>query len=237
MRHGPQRRYHHGLKRWDADRPAALEALTPMVYGELRKIAAAYLRRERTDHTLQPTALIHEAYLRMVRQESATIQDRSHFYGLAARLMRQILVDTARSYHAEKRGSGNKVQLDEKLAIPGRNVAWDFLALHEALEKLQSHNPRIAQAVELRYFGGLQLEEIAGEIAVSLATVKRDLALGEAWLRRALAGALRPRRASRIPGAEAPPSAFSFSPAGRPPSQPGRCTRHSSRFPPDRGPP
>jgi len=175
------------LKRWDGDRQSAVEALTPIVYTELRKIAAAYLRRQRPDHTLQPTALVHEAYLRLVRQESADIHDRSHFYALAARMMRQILVDGARAVQAEKRGSGKKVQLDEKLEIGSRDEAVDLLSVHEALEKLAGHNGRMAQAVELRYFGGLQLDEIAATLDISLATVKRDLALGEAWLRRALA--------------------------------------------------
>ena len=137
---------------------------------------------------MQPTALINEAYLRLVRQESAGLQDRSHFYTLAARMMRHILVDAARAYHAEKRGSGRKVQLDDELQLAAGSQSWDFLALHEALEKLQGHNVRTAQAVELRYFSGLQLEEIAEALGISLATVKRDLALGEAWLRRALTG-------------------------------------------------
>jgi RNA polymerase sigma factor (TIGR02999 family) len=176
------------LQQWSHDRQATVEALTPIVYEELHKIAASYLRRQRSDHTLQPTALIHEAYLRLVRQESVSIQDRTHFYTLAARMMRQILVDAARARHAEKRGAGNKVQLDEKIEIGDGGRAWDFLTVHEALEKLQSHNARMAQGVELRYFGGLQLDEIAEGLSISLATVKRDLALGEAWLRRALLG-------------------------------------------------
>ena len=176
------------LRTWNSDRHSAIESLTPIIYSELRKIAASYLRRQRPDHTLQPTALINEAYLRLVRQESANIQDRSHFYTLAARMMRQILVDAARAHHAEKRGSGNKVQLDDKLEIANGDRSCDFLALHEALEKLHGHNGRMAQAVELRYFGGLQHEEISEALAVSPATVKRDLSLGEAWLRRALSG-------------------------------------------------
>jgi RNA polymerase sigma factor (TIGR02999 family) len=176
------------LKRWNDDPQSTLDALTPVVYEELRKIAAGYLRRQRGDHTLQPTALINEAYLRLVKQESATFEDRSHFYALAARLMRHILVDAARSKSAAKRGPGQFVQLDTT-GMGMRDSAMDLLAVHEALEKLQSHNRRLAQAVELRYFGGLQLEEIGGALAVSLATVKRDLALGEAWLRRALSTA------------------------------------------------
>jgi len=175
------------LQSWDSDRQSAMESLTPIVYRELHKIAAAYLRRQRPGHTLQPTALINEAYLRLVKQEKANIADRAHFYALAARMMREILVDTARARNAAKRGSGNKVQLDEKIEIGDERQALDFLAVHQALEKLQSHNERLAQAVELRYFGGLQLDEIAGSLSVSIATVKRDLAFGEAWLRRALA--------------------------------------------------
>jgi len=179
----------HILRSWDHDRQAALDALTPMVYGELRRIAASYLRRQRADHTLQPTALIHEAYLRLVKQENATIHDRTHFFALAARMMRQILVDAARAHLAGKRGAGAKLQLDEKLEIGDRNHATDLLAVHEAIGKLELRNQRMAQAVELRHFGGLQLEEIGETLSVSLATVKRDLALGEAWLRRALATA------------------------------------------------
>jgi RNA polymerase sigma factor (TIGR02999 family) len=176
------------LKRWNTDRPAALNELTPVVYQELRKIAAAYLRRERDNVTLQPTALIHEAYLRLIKQDSAGLEDRSHFYGVAARLMRQILVDVARARAAAKRGAGSKVTLDEKIAIRGSGADWDFLTLHEALGKLASQSPRTAQVVELRYFGGLQLEEICEHLSISLATVKRDKAIGEAWLRRALRG-------------------------------------------------
>lgn len=175
------------LQRWDADRHSAVEALTPIVYGELRKIARAYARKQRPGHTLQPTALINEAYVRLIRQDTATLKDRSHFYTLAARMMRQILVDSARAHNAEKRGSGNKVTLDERVEAQDGRSSTDFLAIHEALEKLTAHNQRMAEAVELRFFGGLQLEEIAEALSVSLATVKRDLTLGEAWLRRALA--------------------------------------------------
>ena len=175
------------LQRWDSDRLAAVEALTPIVYKELHRIASNYLRRHRSGHTLQPTALINEAYLRLIKQESATLRDRSHFYALCSRMMRGILADSVRAHLAEKRGSGNKVQLDEKfdLAGPGGGTT-DFLVIHEALGKLQAENERIAQVVELRYFAGLQHDEIAEAVSISLATVKRDLALGEAWLRRAL---------------------------------------------------
>jgi RNA polymerase sigma-70 factor (ECF subfamily) len=177
------------LQRWDTDRQAAIEAITPIVYDELRKIAAAYMRKQRPGHTLQPTALINEAFLRLVKQENANLRDRSHFYALAARMMRQILVDTARAYRAAKRGKDHNIPIDEKIQIAGNDRVLDFFAVHEALEKLHARNARAAQVIELRYFGGLQLEEIAETLAIGLATVKRDLALGHAWLGRALAGA------------------------------------------------
>ena len=176
------------LQRWDSDRQAAVDALTPIVYGELHRIAAAYLRRQRSDHTLQPTALINEHICAWSARNRRAFDDRTHFYTVAAKMMRQILVDTARAHLSEKRGSGKKVQLDEKMEIAG-NANLEFLAVHEALDWLQTHNERLAQAVELRYFGGLQLSEIAEALSTSLATVKRDLTLGEAWLRRALAEA------------------------------------------------
>jgi RNA polymerase sigma factor (TIGR02999 family) len=176
------------LRSWDTDRQAAIDALTPMVYGELRKIAASYIRRERDGHTLQPTALIHEAYLRMVRQEEANLQDRTHFYTLAARMMRQILVDAARARQAQKRGEGaSVVQIDGARGVADPANAFDILTLKDALDKLRVQDERKAQVVELRFFGGLLLDEIAAALEISAATVKRDLAMGEAWLRRALA--------------------------------------------------
>src|ERR1017187_9689011 len=115
------------LQRWDTDRNSAVQDLTPIVYAELRKIAVAYLRKQRPDHTLQPTALVHEAYLRLVRQDEANLKDRSHFYTLAARMMRQILVDSARAHRAGKRGSGNKVALDECVELEAGKPALDFM--------------------------------------------------------------------------------------------------------------
>src|SRR6516165_7725554 len=123
------------LKRWTSDRSGALEELTPIVYNELRRIAASYIRRERGANTLQPTALIHEAYLRLVKQESSSLEDRSHFYGVAARLMRQVLVDTARARLAQKRGGGNHVTLDDGIEMSGSAGTFDYLALHEALDQ------------------------------------------------------------------------------------------------------
>ena len=175
------------LQDWDNDRPRVMEQLTPVVYAELRRIAARYLRNERPNHTLQPTALINEAYLRLVSPDGGTLHNRAHFYALAARLMRQILVDAARVRHSEKRGAGGCLQLNADLDVGAPDRGLDMLVVHDALEKLGSHSPRVAQVVELRYFGGLELKEIAETLSISLATMKRDLTLGQAWLRRALA--------------------------------------------------
>ncbi len=175
------------LKSWNADRSAAIEQLTPLVYKELHKIAASYMRATPPDHTLQATALINEAYLRMVKQESATYTDRAHFFALAAKMMRGILVDFARARAAEKRGSGGKVQLDGNIDLSDGGAA-QFLYVHEALDKLKSVEPRKAMVIELRFFGGLTFEEIAEVQSISLITAKRDSAYAEAWLRRELAG-------------------------------------------------
>jgi RNA polymerase sigma-70 factor, ECF subfamily len=173
------------LKGWNADREAAIEQLTPLVYQELHKIAASYMRRTRPDHTLQATALINEAYMRMVKQDSATYQDRAHFFALAAKMMRGILVDFARARASEKRGSGGKVQLDESMDVCDGGAS-EFLVVHEALEELKKVEPRKAAVIELRFFGGLTFEEIAEAQGISLITAKRDSAYAEAWLRRAL---------------------------------------------------
>ena len=173
------------LLNWDADRQLALDKLTPVVYSELHRIAASYLRRERTDHTLQPTALIHEAYLRLIDQNSSAWRDRAHFFGVAAQIMRQVLVDFARKHRAAKRGGGQKLSLDAAPAITVDHAA-EFLHVHEALEKLKEVDARKAQVIELRYFGGLSREEVAEALNLTLPTVKRDLSIGEAWLRRAL---------------------------------------------------
>lgn len=174
------------LIEWRAGDTTALERLTPIVYHELHRLAAAYLRRERADHTLQATALIHEAYVRLVHQNVPAFNSRAHFFGLAAHLMRQILVDFARARKAAKRGSGNKVDLDEvrHLSVAPSD---DILALHDALERLAAFDGRKAKVVELRYFGGLTRDEVAEALDLTLATVKRDLALAEAWLRREMA--------------------------------------------------
>jgi RNA polymerase sigma factor (TIGR02999 family) len=173
------------LQSWDRDPQGAIGQLTPLLYAELRKLAASYLRRERPDHTLQPTALIHEAYLRLMDQPTPQWRDRAHFFGVAARIMRQLLVDFARQYRAAKRDAGHRVTL-EPGALASLQRSEELLAVDEALEKLRVFDERKCQVIELRYFGGLTREEVAEALGLTLATVKRDLTLGEAWLRRAL---------------------------------------------------
>lgn len=167
-------------------RREALDRLLPIVHGELHRIASAYMRRERIDHTLQPTALVNEAYLRLVNQRDVAWRDRAHFVGVAAQLMRMILVDHARARRAAKRaGDAERVPLDETIAFEkGRDV--DLLALDEALERLVAMDPTLARVVELRYFGGLTTRETAEVLGVSTATVEREWATARGWLRREL---------------------------------------------------
>jgi len=175
---------------WGRGEPAALEELTPRVYRELHKLARAYLRRGRPNQSLQPTALINEAYLRLLDQaQPVQWENRAHFFGIAARLMRMILVDHARANHAAKRGgaAAEAVTLDDCMAVsPGR--APDVLEIDEALDRLAAVDERKAKVIELRYFGGMDREEVAAALGLTVPTVKRDLRLGEAWLRRFLAG-------------------------------------------------
>lgn len=169
-------------------RTEALEALWPVVYQELRRLAARYLQRERPGHTLQATALVHEAYLRLLREQNAAWQNRAHFCAIAAGAMRQILVEHARARHAQKRGGhAARITLDEALvATPPGSI--DVEALHDALEELARFDQRQARLVELRFFGGLSIEEAARELAISPATAKRDWTVARAWLRRRLLG-------------------------------------------------
>jgi len=175
------------LRRWaDGDRDA-LDVLMPVVYAELRRIADGYLRRERSTHTLQPTALIHEAWMRMARQSGGAFDHRKQFFGLAAQLMRRILVDHARAAGADKRG-GELRRTELAVDIGSTSPRMDdLLALDEALERLAGISPRQAQVIELRYFGGLNLEEVAELLGVSPATVSRDQTIAEAWLGQAMA--------------------------------------------------
>ena len=164
----------------------ASEQLIPLVYAELHDLAVSYLRRERSDHTLQPTALVHEAYLRLVDQRSSTWQNRAHFFGIAAQAMRRILLDHARRKHAGKReGSAQRVTLDEDMAeAPQRSI--DLIALDVALERLKTMDERQYKVVELRFFGGLDVDQTAEVLGISPATVKRDWTFAKAWLHREL---------------------------------------------------
>ena len=176
----------HLLKAWGAGDHEALDELMPVVYSELRMLARGYLSGERRDHTLQATALVNEAYLRLIEQNRVSWQSRAHFFGIAAQMMRRILVDHARKHRADKRGSGlAPVPLDEALdAAEQGNI--DLTALDDALTTLAELDPRQARVVELRYFGGLSIEETAEVLKLSPATVKREWATARAWLRREL---------------------------------------------------
>jgi RNA polymerase sigma factor (TIGR02999 family) len=164
--------------------PKAASRLLPLVYSELRRLAAYYMRAEKPGQTIQPTELVHEAYLRLVGQQQMEWQGRSHFLAMAATSMRRILVDRARKKMAEKHGGrGEKVQLDEALVFsPGKSK--DIVALDEALKRLEVLSPRQSRVVELRFFGGLEMEEIAKIEGVSLRTAKQDWSLARAWLHR-----------------------------------------------------
>lgn len=165
-----------------------IAALMPAVYEELRRLASSYLRRERDAQSMQPTALVHEVYLRMLRDKPMLFQDRGHFCAIAATAMRRILVERARSRHALKRGGvAPRVTLDESVMSGGDAPATaDVLALDQALERLEAIDPPRARIVELRYFGGLSVEETATELGMSPATVKRHWSVARAWLAREL---------------------------------------------------
>lgn len=172
------------LKDWSSGDREALDQLMPLVYKELRRIAHRHLRRERPDHTLQTTALVNEAYLRLIDQRQACWQNRSQFFAVAARLMRRILVDYARARLYAKRGGGLvRVTLGEVAEIAGEQTA-EVVALDEALNALAVLDERKSQIVELRFFGGLSIEETAEALAVSPGTVMRDWTLAKAWLQR-----------------------------------------------------
>jgi RNA polymerase sigma factor (TIGR02999 family) len=178
----------HLLKEWsDGDR-RALDRLTPLVYEELHHQAARYLRRERPGHTLQTTALINEAYLRLIDAKDVHWRSRAHFLAIAANLMRRVLVDHARRRDAEKRGGSHiRLTLDEALAI-ATETDVDLLAIDEALDRLAAIDPQQARVVELRFFSGLTVEETAAALGVSPKTVKRDWSVARAWLRREIGG-------------------------------------------------
>jgi RNA polymerase sigma factor (TIGR02999 family) len=172
------------LRRWQGGESDALEELTPLVYQELRRIAGSFLRRERSDHTLQATALLHEAYMRLAGQNATSWKDRTHFFGVAAHLMRMILVDHARSKAAEKRGGGLKpITLEETLSASSERPA-DLVALDDALMELEKFDSRKSKVIELRYFGGMTIEEASEVLGISTSTLVRDQRLAEAWIQR-----------------------------------------------------
>ena len=174
------------LSDWQRGDRTAFDRLVPLVYDELRRVARARLRRERDEHTLQTTALVHEAYVRLVDLDRMSLRDRTHFFAMASRLMREILVDHARRKNAGKRGGGaERVSLDPEDS-PARVVSLDLLALDEALTQLAGVDPRLCQVVELRFFGGLSIAETAVALDVSDATVERDWVVAKAWLHQRL---------------------------------------------------
>lgn len=172
------------LADWGQGSEEARESLIPLVYGELRRLARRHLYRERPDHTLQSAALVNEAYLRLVRQPSPQCENRAQFFGMAAQMMRHILVDYARQRMAAKRGAGEpRLRLDAELA-PAKKEEIDLVALDDALNNLAALDPEQSRLIELRFFGGLSIEETAAVMGVSPATVKREWATARAWLRR-----------------------------------------------------
>jgi RNA polymerase sigma factor (TIGR02999 family) len=178
----------HLLKEWSAGDQRALDRLTPLVYVELRQLATRFMRRERPGHTLQTTALIHEAYLRLIDANDVHWQGRAHFFAIAANIMRRILVEHARRRNADKRGGSIvRLPLDETLAVADETDV-DLLAIDEALDRLATVDPQQARIVELRFFSGLSVEETAAALGVSPKTVKRDWSVARAWLRREIGG-------------------------------------------------
>jgi RNA polymerase sigma factor (TIGR02999 family) len=175
------------LRELQAGDRSAFDRLAPLLYDEMRRLAASLFRSERSGHTLQPTAVVHEAWLRLAQQEALPFETRSHFLGIAARVMRQVLVDASRARLAEKRGGGGvKVELNEELHGGIARADLEVMALHRALDELAALDERKARIVEMRYFAGLTGEEIAEVLSIGTATVTRDLRTAEAWLARAL---------------------------------------------------
>ena len=185
MAEAPSQSVSELLVKWRAGDQEALQVLIPLVYSELRRIAQHHLRQERPDHTLQSTALVHEAYMRLMKQAPSGIENRAHFLAVASRLMRQILVDHARGHRAAKRGGGYKLELTEaRSSQPGLNLDLDLVDLDDALNELALLDARQARIVELKFFGGLSIEDTAQVIGVSRTSIKREWATARAWLRR-----------------------------------------------------
>jgi len=175
------------LTEWRSGHPQALDRLTPLVYDELRRLARGYMRAERGSHTLQATAVVHEAFLRLI-QANVALQDRGHFFALASRLMRRVLVDHAKSRGRLKRKSGARDLFAEETGEALTPIDFDVVALDDALEGLQQMEPRLAQVIELHYFGGLTYDQIALAVGMSAATVHRDIRLARAWLLNEIGG-------------------------------------------------
>lgn len=175
------------LAEWSSGNQEALDKLYPLVYDELRRMAHRYMSRERKGHTLQTTALINEAYLRLVEQRSVTWANRAHFFGIAAQIMRRVLIDYARRYEYAKRGGGAQRVSLEETALVARERAKELIALDEALERLAQMDPRRSRVVELRFFGGMANEEIAAVLKISENTVTRDWNMARAWIYKELA--------------------------------------------------
>jgi RNA polymerase sigma factor (TIGR02999 family) len=176
------------LLAWNGGDESALEALVPLIEAELRRLARAYMARERRDHTLQTTALVNEAYLRLVDAQRVAWKDRSHFLGIAARLMRRVLVDHARTRAFQKRGGGGlRVPLDERMSL-SPTPDFNLLELDRALEALAAVDARKSRVIEMRFFGGMTVEETAEALQVSVDTIKRDWRLAKLWLLRELEG-------------------------------------------------
>jgi RNA polymerase sigma factor (TIGR02999 family) len=173
------------LRLWNGGDSDAANELLPLVYDELRRRAAAYMRRERKDHTLQPTALVHEAFMKLAGQQNANFNDREHFFAIASQVMRRILVDHAKTRHRKKRGGSNEdLPLEEALLAGAEATNVNLIALDEALGRLAKIDPEQERLVELRYFGGLSLEDAAKTLGVSRATAAREWQVAKAWLHR-----------------------------------------------------
>jgi RNA polymerase sigma factor (TIGR02999 family) len=181
MSQPPSKAFSELLATVHAGSDESLKALLPLVYNELRRVAQRYLRKERPGHTLQSTALVHEAYVRLQKQNIVKFENREHFFAICAQLMRQVLVEYARSRNAAKRDGGQRLTLDDSLNL-GRGRNLDFVALDDALKDLTRLDPQQSRIVELRFFAGLSIEETARALRISPATVKRDWATAKVWL-------------------------------------------------------
>ncbi|HKX83969.1 MAG TPA: sigma-70 family RNA polymerase sigma factor [Pyrinomonadaceae bacterium] len=180
------------LLAWREGEPAALDRLMPIVYDELKRLASAYMRRQKPGHSLQTVDLVNEAYMRLIDSSRVNWQDRNHFYAIASQIMRRLLVDSARKRNSQKRGGGRaQITLDDNLEVAG-GAGTDIVALDEAMKRLAALNPRQSRIIELRYFGGLTEEETAEVLGLSSRTIRRDWTVARAWLFRELTGTLSP---------------------------------------------